>query len=90
MKKEKFLDNHLYCRGISLFFVLYSYHYSMAMVRPAITMLTIDISLMRMLSDGMIISHWALRVLLSSERPFLLVFSSYLMCCMFCSLNIIL
>lgn len=20
MKKEKFLDNHLYCRGISLFF----------------------------------------------------------------------
>lgn len=52
MKKEKFLDNHLYCRGISLFFVLYPYHYSMAMVRPAITMLTIDISLMRMLSDG--------------------------------------
>lgn len=52
--------------------------------------ITIDISLMRMLSDGMIISHWALRVLLSSERPFLLVFSSYLMCCMFCSLNIIL
>lgn len=47
-------------------------------------MFTIDISLMRMLSDGMIISHWALRVLLSSARPFLLVFSGYLMCCMFC------
>ena len=27
MKKEKFLDNHLYCRGVSLFFVLYPYHY---------------------------------------------------------------
>ena len=52
MKKEKSLDNRLYCRGISLFFVLYSYHYNMAMVSPAITMLTIDISLMRMLSDG--------------------------------------
>ena len=52
MKKEKFLDNHLYCRGVSLFFVLYPYHYSMAMVSPAITMLTIDISLMRMLREG--------------------------------------
>ena len=52
MKKEKSLDNHLYCRGISLFFVLYPYHYNMAMVRPAITMLTIDISLMRMLREG--------------------------------------
>lgn len=52
MKIEKSLDNHLYCRGISLFFVLYSYHYNMAMVSPAITMLTIDISLMRMLREG--------------------------------------
>lgn len=52
MKIEKSLDNHLYCRGISLFFVSSSYYYNIAMVSPAITMLTIDISLIRMLREG--------------------------------------
>ena len=72
----------------SLFYPEFGYNIAKSPARQTIAggfmMFTIDISLMRMLSDGMIISHWALRVLLSSARPFLLVFSSYLMCCMFC------